>query len=526
MTLELTKTKAFLIVLLVWAGIYLPYLGAPQFKCEEARGVLPAINMLKTGNWIVPVVGGREFHSKPPGINWIIAASFLITGEKSEFTARLPTVVFILIFAAFLIWMPGPWLSLPARFISTLVFLTSVGIMEWGRMIEIEAIYTVMTGIAILWWLNIWSRNGSKWLLWIVPSVVIAYGLLTKGPFIAMFFYCTIFMVLLYNKRIKEFFAVPHLIGIAIMAAVSLGWLHLVFSRSSSPALSRDMTGQFLGHTIFHSFSLMFFVVKIVKALALLFPWLIFMPILWDKNLVERLEPQNRSTFKACRASLIICFLLFNLMPGVQGRYSLPLVPLAAYLLGWVLSIHQGFALSDRVWKNLLLGCFVALPVIAVAGLFVVTAKWPAFMVTAVTICVAIGVFLKRDLLRNVLNLSTATAVVAVLSMLLYAVYGIFFVVRYEIDRPSAYTVNRIVPQGDTVYLFDSRYQTFYFYIRQPFKYLVSEDEIDENVHYLVLEEEILQDLAANHQLSRRSPKILYEFPEKIPTRYRLVKLD
>jgi hypothetical protein len=164
--------------------------------------------------------------------------------------------------------------------------------------------------------------------------------------------------------------------------------------------------------------------------------------------------------------------------------------------------------------------------VIAVAGLFVVTAKWPAFMVTAVTICVAIGVFLKRDLLRNVLNLSTATAVVAVLSMLLYAVYGIFFVVRYEIDRPSAYTVNRIVPQGDTVYLFDSRYQTFYFYIRQPFKYLVSEDEIDENVHYLVLEEEILQDLAANHQLSRRSPKILYEFPEKIPTRYRLVKLD
>ena len=110
--------------------------------------------------------------------------------------------------------------------------------------------------------------------------------------------------------------------------------------------------------------------------------------------------------------------------------------------------------------------------------------------------------------------------------MLLYAVYGIFFVIRYETDRPSAYAVNRIVPQDDTVYLFDSRYQTFYFYIRQPFKYLVSEDEIDENVHYLVLEEGILQDLVVNHQLSQRSPKILYEFPEKIPMRYRLVKLD
>jgi 4-amino-4-deoxy-L-arabinose transferase-like glycosyltransferase len=526
MTLELTKTKAFLIALLVWAGIYLPYLGAPQFQCEEARGVLPAINMLKTSNWIVPVVGGREFHSKPPGINWIVAASFLITGEKSEFTARLPTVIFILIFAALLIWMPGPWLSLPARFISTLIFLTSVGIIEWGRMIEIEAIYTVLTGIAILWWLNIWSRNGSKWLLWIAPSIVIAYGFLTKGPFIAMFFYCTIFMVLLYNKRIKEFFVVPHIIGIAIIAAISLGWLHLAFSLASSPAMSGDMTGQFLGHTIFHSFSLMFFIVKIAKAFVLLLPWLIFIPILWNKKLVDRLEPQNRSTFKACRAALIICFLLLNLMPGVEGRYSLPLIPLAAYLLGWVLSIHQGFDLSDRVWKKLLLVCFVILPVTAVAGLFVVTAKWPALMITTVTICVAIGVFLKRDLLRNALHLSTATAVVVAFSMLLYSVYGIFFVIRYEIDRPSAYTINRIVPQGVNVYLFDSRYQTFYFYIRQPSKYLVSENEIDENVHYLVLEERILQDLVANHQLSRRSPKILYEFPEKIPTRYRLVKLD
>ncbi|MGB7581351.1 MAG: glycosyltransferase family 39 protein [Sedimentisphaerales bacterium] len=507
MTLELTKTKAFLIALLVWAGIYLPYLGAPEFQCEEARGVLPAINMLKTGNWIV-------------------AASFLITGEKTEFTARLPTVMFILIFAALLIWMPGPWLSLPARFISTLVFLTSIGIIEWGRMIEIEAIYTVLTGLSILWWLNIWSRNGSKWLLWIVPSVVIAYGFLTKGPFIVIFFYSTIFMVLLYNKSLKEFFVVPHIIGIAIMVSVSLGWLYLALSRASAPALSSDMMGQFIGHTIFHSFSLMLFADKIVKALALLLPWLIFLPILWDKNIVERLEPQNRSTFKACRTALIICFLLLNLMPGAQGRYSLPLIPLAAYLLGWILSLHQGFTLSDRVWKNLLLGCFIALPVTAVVGLFVVTAKWPAFIVTAVTICVAITVFLKRDLLRNALNLSTATAVVVAFSMLLYAVYGIFFVIRYEVDRPSAYTVNRIVPQGDTVYLFDSRYQTFYFYIRQPFKYLVSEDEIDKDVHYLVLEERILQDLVANHQLYRRSPKILYEFPEKIPTRYRLVELN
>ena len=140
MALNLTRTKAFLIAFLIWAAIYLPSLGAPQFKQEEAHRVLPAINMLETGDWIVPVVGGSQYFNKPPGINWIVAASFLITGQKTEFTARLPSTIFVLAFAALLIWMPGSWLNLTARLISAIIFLTSEGIMEKGRMIEIEAL--------------------------------------------------------------------------------------------------------------------------------------------------------------------------------------------------------------------------------------------------------------------------------------------------------------------------------------------------------------------------------------------------
>jgi len=44
-------------------------------------------------------------------------------------------------------------------------------------------------GIAIPLWLNVWSINGPKWLLWLAPSIVLAFGMLVKGPFILIFFY-------------------------------------------------------------------------------------------------------------------------------------------------------------------------------------------------------------------------------------------------------------------------------------------------------------------------------------------------
>ena len=205
MEFTLSQWKAFLIVLLVWAGIYLPGLGKGGLKGEEGRRVLPAVEMLKTGNWILPRVGGMDYYNKPPGINWLVAASFALTGEQSELTARLPSVVFVLIFVSLLIWMPSPWMSVKARLISAIIFLTNIALIEKGRLIEIEAVYISLTGIAVLLWLNVWSMNGPKWLLWVVPSIVLAFGMLVKGPFIFIFFYSVVISVLCYSKKLKEF---------------------------------------------------------------------------------------------------------------------------------------------------------------------------------------------------------------------------------------------------------------------------------------------------------------------------------
>jgi 4-amino-4-deoxy-L-arabinose transferase-like glycosyltransferase len=159
MTLTLCRKNAFVIVLAVWAVCYLPGLGKTEFKGEEGRRTLPAVEMLKTGNWVMPRIADRNYYNKPPGINWLIAASFILTGQQSELTSRLPSVIFTLAFAVMLLWIPISRMSIEGRLLSAAIFLTAVGVIEKGRLIEIEAVYTALTGAATLLWLYYWSRN-------------------------------------------------------------------------------------------------------------------------------------------------------------------------------------------------------------------------------------------------------------------------------------------------------------------------------------------------------------------------------
>ena len=81
-----SRWKLFLILLFAWAVIYLPGLGRQGLRGEEGRRVLPAVEMLRTGNWVLPRIAGLDYYNKPPGINWLVAASFVLTGEQSELT--------------------------------------------------------------------------------------------------------------------------------------------------------------------------------------------------------------------------------------------------------------------------------------------------------------------------------------------------------------------------------------------------------------------------------------------------------
>src|ERR1051326_6004977 len=166
MSVPMSRTASFCLVIACWAAIYLPGLGSLEIKGEEGRRILPAVTMLETGNYLVPQVGGEPYFRKPPLVNWLVAASFKLTGIRNEWTARLPSVLCVLFVALAFLAVARPPLGPNGSLIAALIWLANAGMIEKGRLIEIEALYVSLFGTALIFWLSWWQQRKSGWLTW------------------------------------------------------------------------------------------------------------------------------------------------------------------------------------------------------------------------------------------------------------------------------------------------------------------------------------------------------------------------
>src|SRR5437870_12780946 len=150
-----TRAANLSIVILVWAALYLPALGSLAIKGEEGRRILPGIAMLETGNYLVPQVGGDSYFRKPPLINWLVAASFKIFGHQNEWTARMPSVISVLLVAITFVTVARASLGPRGLTIAALMWLINAGMIEKGRVVEIEALYVSLCALAIVFVLSL-----------------------------------------------------------------------------------------------------------------------------------------------------------------------------------------------------------------------------------------------------------------------------------------------------------------------------------------------------------------------------------
>ena len=523
--MQWSRWKLYGVLLLLWVVIFLPSIGKQEFKGEEGRRVLPAVTMLQTGNWLVPSVGGENYYSKPPGINWLVALSFIITGQENEWAARLPSALFVLLFVSLLLWMRSDVLTPSARFMAAIAYMTCISMVEKGRLIEIEAVYVSLTGIAMVWWINRWAAGGSRWLLWIVPGLVLAYAMLVKGPFAVFFFYCAVVAVLLYSHKFKELLTVPHILTAALIVFIPLGWFYLASKHSDGSKMASQMSSQLLIR-IFREIDIPEMAEMTLRALANFLPWLLFIPLLWNRKILDRIPSQHMPLFKGCRIGMIVGFAVIDLLPGGLSRYPMPAIPLASVLVGWVFSLWKDYAQEDKVWRPVLLACFGIAALTAAAGLIFVIRPPAGYVVLGLTIITAAAVFRKRGLLDHPFRLTLATGVLTAVIMLQHAVFGTTIIKRHEYRRPAAMAVNEAVPEGQTVYVFKPGYQPFLFYIRPPLRYVLSEEQIDENVHYLLLTQERLDALNEEPKYASRSPEILCALTNEIRGAYKLIRLN
>src|SRR3989442_2314778 len=69
-------------------------IGSGVYEGGEAREGLVVREMLRTGDWILPLWNGSVVPSKPPLFHWLAAASAALTGAGvTEHTLRAPSIV-------------------------------------------------------------------------------------------------------------------------------------------------------------------------------------------------------------------------------------------------------------------------------------------------------------------------------------------------------------------------------------------------------------------------------------------------
>ena len=457
----MSRLTACLILIVVWALIYLTNLGSSEFRSEEGHRVLPAVRMLDSGNYVVPYIAARPYLNKPPLINWIVAASFKLSGVRNEWTARLPSALFILAVALTLATLGRTSLGPTGSFIAALCWLTNLGLIEKGRMIEIEATYCSLFAFALILWLVFWEQKRSPWLIFIVPWIFLGLGLLAKGPSHVLFFYLIVGAVLWRNRQLHDLTHPAHFIGVLVMLGIFVAWVLPYFralpSHSLLQAWSREAAVAFHGERGRSENWLLNF----PRGFAYLLPWILLLPFI---RLSKIADPLRRNMAYGLAWGSIIPFVIVLLIPGTLPRYILPLEAPFCWIVGSAIA-HEAFQWSIK-----------GIPV-------------PRALIFSF---VAIGV---------------------IAAMVIFPRRSVTYLKRHEVIKPIAAQINALLPSDQRLYAIDPDFQPYLFYVRAPITYLTTLDELPTDARYFLIQPRHQRKFEANPRWAALRPKLLGHTP-------------
>jgi 4-amino-4-deoxy-L-arabinose transferase-like glycosyltransferase len=435
----ITRFQALMIVFLVWAAIYLPALGSLEIKGEEGRRILPAVRMIETGNYVVPRVGSESYLRKPPLINWLVAASFTVFGHHNEWTARLPSALCVLAVAlVFITVARRTSLGATGSTVAALIWLTNFGMIEKGRLIEIEALYVSLFAIAFICWLSWWDEKRSPWVTWVAPWLFLGLGWLAKGPLHLFFFYAIVIAVLWRSHELRTIWNIPHLIGVFVMIAIFAAWAIPLVQTIDGGRVFQVWSRQFSGRLAGEGFNLGNWMLNIPRSLAYFLPWLVFVPLIGAPG--QRSWPRQSALLWAIAVPLVIV----DLIPGASPRYTMPLIAPFAWLVAAILTAET------VVWPGWLGGKTLS-----------PKARQRAIAFLAVATCAAICVY--------------ALAIVPRLRA------------RQKV-KPIAARIEAVVPESERLYAVDPDYQPFLFYVRRPIVYVSRVNDLPGDTSYFLVQ--------------------------------------
>ncbi|RMG83327.1 MAG: hypothetical protein D6714_09925 [Bacteroidetes bacterium] len=329
-------------------------LGLIAFIDDEGLRSLVALEMKFSGNYITPTFFGAYYYNKPPLYNWILLAFFELTGRADEWSARLPTVLFLLAYAATIYYFFRKHYARPLAILNAFALITCGRILFWESMLALIDIcfsWVIFTLFMVIY--HLYEKK--KWYaLFASAWGLAAIGFLLKGLPALVFVGTALLVRFLFpgkdeqTARFSKLFSLAHVTGFLVFVILVGGYyyayhqyndLQAVFETLFNESSKRTFVQYGWQKTLVHFFTFPF------EMTWHFLPWSLFGVYLFRKGALRHIRQHHFTFFNAVLflATIIVYWLSVEVYP----RYLLMHAPL---IFSVFLFLHDQNQKEKSLW--------------------------------------------------------------------------------------------------------------------------------------------------------------------------------
>ncbi|TXB67892.1 glycosyl transferase [Phaeodactylibacter luteus] len=367
------RKALYFLALALLAPALLINLGLLTLIDDEALRAWVALEMQLSDNYIAPMLHGDFYYKKPPVYNWMLLGVFSLTGEMDEWSIRIPTVAFLLVYISTIYYFARQHFSRDLAALSALAFLTCGRILFYDSFLGlIDISYSWLTFLSFMLFFHL-SEKG-RWAQAFGWSYALAaVGFLMKGLPAVVFQGATVLGWLAYRREWYRLFRWPHLLGGLIFLAITGAYYAAYVQYNSLDALAQVLLNESAKRTAGRYpfwFTVLHLLTYPFELLVYHFmPWGLLAVFLLKRGAWAKIW-QHRFTAFAMLVFLLNIIVYWT-APKVHPRYVFMLIPLLFMVLLYLYNEYTEEATwQKQVIDMVLLGCCLVLPLAALAPLF------------------------------------------------------------------------------------------------------------------------------------------------------------
>lgn len=307
------------------------------WPADEPRFVLNALEMIETGNWLIPHRGGEAYPDKPPIFMWASAISILATGSV-RLGFLLPSILAALGTLWLVIDITRRLHGRRVAMLAGLALLATVQFVMQAKSAQIDMLVT--------FWITLGAYGMMRHALlgparhwWLIGCAAMGFGVITKGVGFLPLLMIPVWTALARRGDAHPLSAGELLGGLGIVLAAIAVWvvpMVIYTTTSGDPDLLayRDnillrQTAERYADSFGHIQPWYYYILEVAPwawlPLWLGLPWAV--PNWW-----RRLRRGDARTILPL-SGVVLILLFFTLSPGKRGVYLLPTVPLLVLAL-------------------------------------------------------------------------------------------------------------------------------------------------------------------------------------------------